>query len=620
VSQPPLGGALRTTVPPESKIVNPKKLPRDRVSPQPLQSRHESLSEHCVVGEAAPRAIGATSRPTFILSVGRVVGCAVASASLLGCEVDSWMDPSRTGYFETTPTTMPVLARLDVIERGGVGGTQAGPPIEEDLVPAELKYRLSPADEIRVEVWELIEVGRTEILEVVVDQTGNIRIKELGDVAAAGLTIEELQKEIEAKASRIIRGTPVVGVSLIRGQGFQFSISGSVQTVGVFGLNRPDFRIAEAIALAGGALPTTQRVTVVRSAPLDDTLNPVYPEPEARNIKVIPPITPVDDITPPTPGTGGAAPAPSSGTTPAEAKPAVDINDLIDQLDSKARQPDAPAGGAAPATDPAATPPTTPPATQPGASPGMLKGSSSRGPRVFNADDAPPIDVDDVTSPTVQDAVTAPVAADSTQAVGAGGWVFDTAAGRWIRGGAPSTSGPRGSDNAAAARPMYATRIIEIDYQALIRGDQNLNIVVRPGDQIYVEPPETGFVYIDGEINRPGVYEIQNTNGRLTLSRFVSAAGGLSPTAIPNRVDLVRVIGKDREATIRVDLAAIRNRSEPDIYMRPDDHVIIGTNLIATPLAVIRNGFRMTYGFGFLLDRNFGNDVFGPPPEASPFN
>ena len=28
----------------------------------------------------------------------------------------------------------------------------------------------------------------------------------------------------------------------------------------------------------------------------------------------------------------------------------------------------------------------------------------------------------------------------------------------------------------------------------------------------------------------------------------------------------------------------------------------------------------MTYGFGFLLDRNFGNDVFGPPPENNPFN
>jgi hypothetical protein len=79
-------------------------------------------------------------------------------------------------------------------------------------------------------------------------------------------------------------------------------------------------------------------------------------------------------------------------------------------------------------------------------------------------------------------------------------------------------------------------------------------------------------------------------------------------------VDLIRKIAPDREAAIRVNLAAIRNKAEPDIVMRADDHIIIGTNFFATPLAVIRNGFRMTYGFGFLLDRNFGNDVFGPPP------
>jgi hypothetical protein len=48
--------------------------------------------------------------------------------------------------------------------------------------------------------------------------------------------------------------------------------------------------------------------------------------------------------------------------------------------------------------------------------------------------------------------------------------------------------------------------------------------------------------------------------------------------------------------------------------MKSDDHVIIGTNFWATPLAVIRNGFRMTYGFGFLIDRNWGNDIFGAPP------
>ncbi len=226
--------------------------------------------------------------------------------------------------------------------------------------------------------------------------------------------------------------------------------------------------------------------------------------------------------------------------------------------------------------------------------------------RVVQDDAKPTVDVDDLAEPK---------ASDAAKPTPTSGFYFDEALGRWKRGSPNRTPSERATRATAAAAPsMYATRIIEVDYQRFVEGDPNLNVVIRPGDIIYVEPPETGFLYIDGEINRIGVYELQNTNGRLTLSRFVSAAGGLSPTAIPNRVDLVRMLGNDREATMRIDLAAIRNRSEPDVYMQANDHVIIGTNFFATPLAVIRNGFRMTYGFGFLLDRNFGNDVFGPPP------
>ena len=158
------------------------------------------------------------------------------------------------------------------------------------------------------------------------------------------------------------------------------------------------------------------------------------------------------------------------------------------------------------------------------------------------------------------------------------------------------------------------TRVILVDFAALQAGDLTQNVLVRPGDKIHAES-DIGVVYIDGEVARPGVYNLPPI-GELTLSRLVSAAGGLGQIAIPQRVDLVRKIAPDREAAIRVNLAAIRNRAEPDIVMRADDHIIIGTNFFATPLAVIRNGFRMTYGFGFLLDRNFGNDVFGPPPFA----
>jgi hypothetical protein len=158
------------------------------------------------------------------------------------------------------------------------------------------------------------------------------------------------------------------------------------------------------------------------------------------------------------------------------------------------------------------------------------------------------------------------------------------------------------------------TRLLKISYQDLVAGQSRLNVFVRPDDFINVVPPPTGVVYIDGEISRPGPYDLPAT-GQLTLSRLVAAAGGLGPLAIPERVDLVRRVG-DREATIRVNLGAIRERSEPDIVLKSDDHVIIGTNFFAQPLAVIRNGFRMTYGFGFLIDRNWGTDIFGPPPEA----
>jgi polysaccharide export outer membrane protein len=159
------------------------------------------------------------------------------------------------------------------------------------------------------------------------------------------------------------------------------------------------------------------------------------------------------------------------------------------------------------------------------------------------------------------------------------------------------------------------TIVIEIDYNRLVRGQSSLNIVIRPGDAIYCDSGEVGVVYIDGEISRPGVYNLP-TNGRLTLSRLVAAAGGVSELAIPERCDLIRRIGSDKEACVRISLAAIRNRGEPDIFLKPDDHLIVGTNFWALPLARFRRDLSFPNSVGFQLDRNFGNDVFGAPPSG----
>ena len=260
---------------------------------------------------------------------------------------------------------------------------------------------------------------------------------------------------------------------------------------------------------------------------------------------------------------------------------------------------------------------------------------------------APPVDVDTLAPVRVTDnAVVEPAEgvrrAPITELSNEGdSFVFDVNAQQWVRirqGGVAPAMPPAVSDPAqvaalpglpltgAAARAAAGgdlseirkavvgrTRIIEIDVDRMNRGDALQNIVIRPGDTLYCEFPPIGVIYIDGEVARPGTLQFP-TAGKPTLSRFIAAAGGLGPIAIPERVDLIRRLPGDREATIRVNLAAIRNRTEPDIYLKRDDHIIIGTNFWATPLAVFRNGFRVTYGFGFLLDRNFGNDVFGAPP------
>ena len=101
-----------------------------------------------------------------------------------------------------------------------------------------------------------------------------------------------------------------------------------------------------------------------------------------------------------------------------------------------------------------------------------------------------------------------------------------------------------------------------------------------------------------------------------TLSRAITSAGGLGPLAEPDKVDLRRIVGQDREAIIRLDLAGIRNGTEPDVVLRPSDQIIVGTGFWNRPMFILREGFRTNYGFSLRLDRNFGNDVFGVPPFA----
>jgi protein involved in polysaccharide export with SLBB domain len=176
---------------------------------------------------------------------------------------------------------------------------------------------------------------------------------------------------------------------------------------------------------------------------------------------------------------------------------------------------------------------------------------------------------------------------------------------RVILAQANQTANPNGGtfDGFRDPAPEQRERIIRIPYDALKRGELRYNIPIRPHDVIYVADPIAGFYYVGGHVTRPGAYTFSGQ--KVTLKNAIVAASMLDGLAIPQRTDIVRRIRPDAEITVRVDLDKIFSGLQPDIYLKPDDQIQVGTNALAPFIAAARGSFRLTYGFGFLYDRNF---------------
>ncbi len=485
------------------------------------------------------------------LGLARFAGLAAAALGVAACtnpgEVDGWLfDQSIVGRWENTPTIVPILERIDVIERDEGENAEVTQVTAEDLVPVVEEYQLGPGDQVKVSILDFLQQGFVSEFEIQVDITGAMDLPQLGRVFVQGQTADEARQTL-AKAvvdKGISIEEPVVSMQLIRLRQATFSVYGAIQGVGRYSIPAPDYRLLEALTEAGGISPALRKVQVIRQVILSAELKK---------------------------GAGAKATGATSNQTAAPKVSGTDLNSLIEELTS----PD----GTAPPPEPTKTAPV------PSAIP----------------EGAPPIDLVEGDSPARPGAAAPPESS----------WVYLN--GEWVQV-AKNARGAPGSAAEPDTRSLVTQRIIEVPVGPLLKGLAQYNIVIRPGDTINVPPPDAGLIYLAGPgIARGGVYELPQV-GRLTIKQAVAAGGGLSAVAIPERVDLTRRIGDDREATIRLNLRAIFEGTQPDVFVKPEDQLNFGTNFFATPLAIIRNGFRMTYGFGFLMDRNFGNDVFGPEP------
>lgn len=490
------------------------------------------------------------------------LGLTLSMGLLAGCESNSFFDPSEVGAYPKEPLVVPIIDTLDpAVEQPDEIFAQATDPRPEDLQAEAADYAIGAADALSISITDLVGPGVETVLPPRrVTETGFISLPYIGQVKASGLTEAQLEQAI-AQAYRDANLIPnaQVTVTIVEARARTFTIFGAVAQAGEYPILRHDLRVLDALTLARDTTSPVGIDTIYIIRRLDTNAAPLQPN------GVQPPApVPADPGADPLAPRSQAAPVPAAPSTPVESSVPVTPSGETDwaKLLGQGPQPNA-----------------------------------SRKP-VYLADGA----------------IDAPASANQEGRV----IVID---GQQVDLGAPPAETvdplrvPEVQMDAPAMRGQFEgfgslrepddVRVIRIPLDDLRRGEMRYNIVIRPRDFIFVPQPTIGEYYMGGHVARVGVYSLTARN--ITLTQAIIAAGMMDQVAVPQRTEIRRRLGRDRDLIARVDLAAIFAGKAPDIYLKPDDRVMVGTAAWAPFWAAIRNGFRTTYGFGFLYDRNYAD-------------
>lgn len=581
--------------------------------------------------------------------------------SVLGCGNRFW-DPPQIGRFESRPVVNVILDSLGVAEEAPLPWDAAEEPMPTDIVPQRSDYVLAPGDLVRISILELYAENQVFTAEYVISETGRISIPEVGIIEAAGLTETDLEAKIKQVLSPGILRNPSVSVALVGSQQRTFSVIGDgVDSPGRYVIPRYDFRLTDALAMAKGPRqfnvsnvyiarptrppsarkqstlgPTEQQTQTVTSSSLARPV-PAWANNSINAERALLGMIPIQ--------TGQSARAsiwpsaelisaasfglPRGGanqdntTKTSTAQPKIDwifqngrwVPVARLESDTTTSQGPGPQGSGLP---------TYPDYTQQdlATGPGPSQGQPGRIEWVFKDGKWVPVQVPTVQPPAGEGLdVSRLPAPEAYPKVDSGiEWVFKD--GKWVpiqrqpvvRPRIPEQIGPEQVVPLEAPPELTweaaaRTRLIRVPTDKLLAGDTRYNLVVQPGDTIYVPVDIVGEACIMGNVNKAGYI---NLTGRpMTLKMAIAAAGGLGPLAYPKRCEVIRRIGNRREEIVLVDLDKIARGEQPDFFIKPNDLINVGTHYSSRWRAVLRNAFRAVYGFGFVYDRNFADSDYG---------
>jgi len=477
---------------------------------------------------------------------------------------------------------VPVLPSLaEGLDEADAEFVNADDVKQADLVPSNADYVIGPNDLLSISITEVAGPGVETVKTTRVSESGNVSLPLIQSVKASGLTEAELEKAIAQKYrdANLIQNAQV-SVTVIEARQRTFSILGAVGRPGQYQIVQSDFRLLDAITLAGDVpVQGIENIYIIRKRQKGASTKPS--DTGATPTDTSKPNKPVDPLEPRKQGRGVStdktqvaqanlvkspmhlmvdAPA-DAGVDPSEGGRKIMVDGKWVPVKG-ATAPGTPTTPAPSTVTPAPTPAPTPAETTPKTDPLAPKTETTPAPTP-------------VTPPTETGAA-------ATGPTGPGAFEFD------------------------APKPDPDTRIIRVPLDRLQRGELQYNVVIRPNDTIIIPSPKVGEYYMGGHVGRAGVYSLTGRN--ITLKQAIISAGMIDPLGWPERTEVIRRIGKDKEMFVRVNLPKIFAGEQSDFYLRPYDTVNVGTNALAPFLAAIRNAFRFTYGFGFIYDQNFSPD------------
>ena len=138
------------------------------------------------------------------------------------------------------------------------------------------------------------------------------------------------------------------------------------------------------------------------------------------------------------------------------------------------------------------------------------------------------------------------------------------------------------------------------------KADQALTQALQNGDRAAAEKMlDVDFSWVDPD----GVYYATRDEAfRAGVKPLVGTGSDVKVLEHKyNKVVYVERSQGEKKEQIKVDLDKMMRSpvENPDVRLKPNDIVRVGTNAIAPFVAAFRNAFRFTYGFGFLYDRNY---------------